>query len=333
MARLRSLVLAALGLVGILAVLPADLVGAVPPAQQRTPVTVGFVSYTALSWPFLAAQAIGSFEQQGLAIDDSALGGAPAVTAAMLGGSLDIGLAAVDAHVRSVERGANAVWFMTEYNTPIYGLLARPNVSSYADLRGQTIVVDAPNGVTFWLTRRMLAQAGLGPDDYSFIFAGGTPDRLAALQAGGVAAAILIQPFDFAAERQGYRRLGNSNQVVRNFEMLGYTARRDWIERNEDTLARFIRGYHAGQRWLYDAANRERAIQVLVDKTRLSPEDARATYELYIERERVYPVGMRISPAGIQAALDALVELGDLSQPTPPPSRYFDTTYIERYGQ
>jgi ABC-type nitrate/sulfonate/bicarbonate transport system substrate-binding protein len=115
--------------------------------------------------------------------------------------------------------------------------------------------------------------------------------------------------------------------------MLGYTARRDWIQRNEDTLARFIRGYQAGQRWLYDPANREPAIQVLVDKTRLSPDDARATYELYIDRERVFPVGMRVSLDGIQAALDALVELGDLTQPTPPPSKYVDTTYIERYGQ
>ena len=332
MPRLRPLVLAALALVGFVAVLPAGPAAAVPAAQQRTPITLGFVSYTALSWPYFAAQAIGSFDQQGVAPDDSALGGAPAVTAALLGGSLDIGLSAIDAHVRSVEHGANAVWFMTEYNTPIYGLLARSNINSYDDLRGQTIVVDAPNGVTFWLTRRMLAQAGLGPDDYNFIFAGGTPDRLAALQAGGVAAAILIQPFDFAAERQGFRRLGNSNQVVRNFEMLGYTARRDWIQRNEDTLARFIRGYQAGQRWLYDPANREQAIQVLVDKTRLSPDDARATYELYIERERVFPVGMRINPAGIQAALDALVELGDLTEPTPPPSRYVDTTYIDRYG-
>jgi ABC-type nitrate/sulfonate/bicarbonate transport system substrate-binding protein len=221
---------------------------------------------------------------------------------------------------------------MTEYNTPTYGLLARPNVTSYADLRGQTIVVDAPNGVTYWLTRRMLTQAGLGPDDYNFIFAGGTPDRLAALQAGGVAAAILIQLFDFAAERQGFRRLGNSNEVVRTFEMTGYTARRDRIERNEDSVARFIRGYLAGQRWLYDPANRERAIQVLMDKTRLSAEDAGATYGLYIERERVFPPGMRISPAGIQAALDALVELGDFTPPTPP-SKYVDTTYIDRYGQ
>jgi hypothetical protein len=48
MSRLRPLVLAALGLAGVIAVLPAGRASADPPAQQLTPITVGFVSYTAL---------------------------------------------------------------------------------------------------------------------------------------------------------------------------------------------------------------------------------------------------------------------------------------------
>jgi ABC-type nitrate/sulfonate/bicarbonate transport system substrate-binding protein len=212
-------------------------------------------------------------------------------------------------------------------------LLARPTVNSYADLRGQTLIVDSPNGVTRWLTGRMLAQGGVGPDDVSYVYAGGTPDRLAALVSGTVAGAILAQPFDFAAERQGYRRLGNSNDIVRTFEFIGYNARRDWMSRNEDTLARFIRGYRAGQRWLYDPANKEQAIQVLSAQTRLAPEDSRATYELYVERERSFPESMRPSPAGVQAVLDSLVELGDLTAPTPPITKYVEPTYVERYGQ
>ena len=42
---------------------------------------------------------------------------------------------------------------------------------------------------------------------------------------------------------------------------------------------------------------------------------------------------MRPDPAGVQAVLDSLVELGDLTRPTPPVSKYVDTTYVERYGQ
>jgi ABC-type nitrate/sulfonate/bicarbonate transport system substrate-binding protein len=335
MARLRPLVLAA-AIATAIAVArggaPSFSVAAAD-AQQRTPLSLGLVSYTALQWPLFAAQSIGSFEQEGLALDVSILNSAPQVTAAMLGGSVDVGNADMYYLIRAVERGADVTAFMSEFGVPVYGLLARPTVSSYADLRGQTIIVDSPNGVTRWLTGRMLAQGGLGPDDVSYVYAGGTPDRMAALVAGTVAAAILAQPFDFAAERQGYRRLGNSNDTVRTFEFIDYNARRDWMRQNESTLARFIRGYGAGQRWLYDPANKEQAIQILSEQTRLAPEDSRATYELYIERLRSFPEGMRPSPAGVQAVLDSLVELGDLTPPTPPISKYVDTTYVDRYGR
>ena len=306
---------------------------AAPAFQTRLPLNLGLVSYTALQWPLFAAQSIGSFEQQGLALDVSIVGGAPQVTAAMLGGSLDVGNSDMYYLIRAVERGADVALFLSEFPVPVYGLLARPSVSSYADLRGETLIVDSPNGVTRYLTGRLIAQGGLGPDDASYVYAGGTPDRLAALASGTVAAAILAQPFDFAAERQGYRRLGNSNDVVRTFEFIGYNARRDWMSRNEDALARFIRGYRAGQRWLYDPANKEQAIRILSERTRLSAEDSRATYELYVERERSFPESMRPSPAGVQAVLASLVELGALTAPTPPITKYVETSYVDRYGQ
>jgi ABC-type nitrate/sulfonate/bicarbonate transport system substrate-binding protein len=342
---LRSLVIGAAVLASALAVVPAGatssvhqpapsaLTGAPPAAQQRTTVNIGFTSFTAATWQFYAAEALGTFEQEGLAPDIAALGSAPAVTTALVGGSLDLGVAAMDIHIRAVENGGNVTWFLTEFANPLYRLIARQGINSYADLRGRTIVVDTPNGITFYLTRRMLAQAGLGPDDYSFVFAGGTPDRMAALQAGGVDAAILFQPFDFAAVRQGYRDLGNSKEVMPAFEFAGYTMRPDWARANENTIARFIRAYLAGQRWLYDPANKDRAIQLLSERTRLATEDASATYELYIERERSFPPGGRINLAGVQAVLDALVDLGQLQTPTPPPSKYVDPSYLDRYGQ
>ncbi len=339
MARLRPLVLAALAASSIVAVAGGDLsfssatARAAPPPQGRATLNLGIVSYTALQWPLFVAQSIGSFDQQGLDLDVSLLGGAPQVTAAMLGGSVDVANGDMYAVIRAVERGANIAEFMSEFPVPIYALMSSPNVNSYADLRGQTIIVDSPSGVTRYLTGRMIAQGGLAPDDVSYTFAGGTPDRLSALSSGTVAAAILAQPFDFAAERQGYRRLGNSNDVVRTFEFIGYNARRDWMSRNEDTLARFIRGYKAGQRWLYDPANKEQAIQVLSDQTRLSAEDSRATYELYVEREHSFPESLRPTEAGMQAVLDSLVQLGDLTAPTPPITKYVETSYVERYAQ
>jgi ABC-type nitrate/sulfonate/bicarbonate transport system substrate-binding protein len=300
------------------------------PGPQRSPLNVGHVSITAISWPFWAAERIGSFDQEGLAVDVQVLGSAPALTTAVVSNSVDIGRASMDVHVRAVERGAEITWFMSEFGTPIYALLARPEIGSYADLRGRTVVVDSPNGITTWLLRRMLGAQGIGPDEYSLVYVGSTPDRLAAQLAGGVQASMLLQPFDFAGERQGQRRLGNSNELVRNYEFAGYNARRDWLARNEDTVARYLRAYLAGQRWLYDPANKEQAIQTLSDRTRLGADDARATYEMYVERERSFPAGMRINLAGVQGVLDSLVEQGELTTPTPPPSKYVDSSYVDR---
>jgi ABC-type nitrate/sulfonate/bicarbonate transport system substrate-binding protein len=337
MRRWRALVVAAIvaaAMVGPPGAAPGGgTAGAAPAAQQRTPLSIGLVSVTALAWPFFATQAVGAFDQEGLAPETTVLGGAPQVSTAVVSGSVDMGVAAMDIHIRAVERGGSAVWWLTEFANPVYRLLARPGINSYADLRGRTINVDSPNGITYYLVSRMLRQAGLGPDDYSFVYAGGTPERLAALVAGGVDAAVLIQPFDFAAERQGYRDLGRSTEVVPAFEFTGYTSRPDWLRSHEDTVGRFIRAYQVGQRWLYDPANKDRAIQILTDQTRIAPEDARATYELYVEQARSFPAGGRINLAGVQAVLDALVDLDQLTAPTPPPSKYVDPSYVDRYGQ
>ncbi len=334
MAAWRPLVPVVVLLVGLLAALPSRAApAAAAPGPPRIPLNVGNVSITAISWPFWIAESIGSFEQEGLAVDLSILGSAPALTTAVVSGSVDIGRASMDVHIRAVERGAPITWFATEFGTPIYALLAHPDITSYADLRGKTIVVDAPNGITTYLLRRMLATVGLGPDDYNLVYVGATPERLAAELAGGVQASVLLQPYDFAAERRGERRLGNSNEVVRNYEFAGYNARRDWLAGNEDTVSRYIRAYVAAQRWLYDPANKEQAIQRLSDRTRLSVDDSRSTYELYVERERPFPVGMRLNQSGVQGVLDSLVELGKMSAPTPPPSRYVDSTYVDRLAE
>ncbi|HEY7063693.1 MAG TPA: hypothetical protein VII06_19600 [Chloroflexota bacterium] len=109
-------------------------------------------------------------------------------------------------------------------------------------------------------------------------------------------------------------------------------ARRDWLVHSENTTARYIRGYGAGHRWLYDPANKEQAIQALGDRRRLLAEDARATHETYVERERSFLPGRHVNLAGVQGVLDSLVERGEPTASMPPPRKYVDATYVDRYS-
>ena len=124
MAALRPLVPLVVLLAGLLAALPSRAApDAVAAAPQRIPLRVGNVSITAISWPFWIAESIGSFEQEGLDVDLSILGSAPALTTAVVSGTVDVGRASMDVHIRAVERGAPITWFATEFGTPIYALL------------------------------------------------------------------------------------------------------------------------------------------------------------------------------------------------------------------
>jgi NitT/TauT family transport system substrate-binding protein len=305
------------------------------PTTSAAPVTVtvGAVSPNALLWTLYVAQDQGFLAREGVQLDLTYTGSTASATQQLVAGSVDLGNGSIDNFVRAIESGAQLVAVVGEQAPPTYSLLGQPSIASVADLRGKLLMIGGPKDPTLFFIQRMLRPLGLADGDYELTYAGGTAERYAALQSGAVAATLLGQPFDFAAERQGYRRLGNSNDVVRSYEFVGYTTRRDWLSRNEDAAARLIRGYVAGQRWLHDAANKEQAIRVLSDRTRLAPEDARATYELYVERERPYPAGGQINLAGVQAVLDSLVEQGELTAPTPPPTKYVDPRYVERYGQ
>src|SRR2546423_9625421 len=65
----------------------------------------------------------------------------------------------------------------------------------------------------------------------------------------------------------------------------------------------------------------------------LSREALEYTYQRNVVDFRQWSTDGRIKDSAIQGVLGSLVELGFLSQPTPPPTKYYDMTYVERAQQ
>jgi NitT/TauT family transport system substrate-binding protein len=291
--------------------------------------TIGAVNPNALVWTGYVTLGKGFAEQQGLEVDWTYTGSTANTTQQLVAGALDIGNGSIDNFVRAVEAGAQLVAVAGEQAMPTYSLLGQANLTSAADLRGKSIIIGGARDPTLYFLQRMLRPAGLGDADYELTFAGGTSDRYAALQSGGVAAALLAQPFDFAAERQGYRRLVNQWDQPLDYQFIGYAVRREWAQANEDALVRFLRAYRAASRWLHDPRNRDEAIAILTDTVKLQPEDARATYDLVITQLKAFAPEGEISEGAARGVLESIVALGDLPAPPPPVSRYLDNRYIQ----
>src|SRR5690606_3896963 len=118
------------------------------------------------------------------------------------------------------------------------------------------------------------------PTDYEMLGLGGTPNRLAAVEKGGVAGALVNQPSDFKAIASGLRLLGYSTDYVDNFQYTVTGVRRDWAQANRPLTVRLLRAFVSACEFFYDPKNKESVLRALIEKTKAERDEAEKTYNL-----------------------------------------------------
>jgi NitT/TauT family transport system substrate-binding protein len=165
--------------------------------------------------------------------------------------------------------------------------------------------------------------------DLDFVYAKATQDRLAALLSGGVDAAILYPPATFRAEAAGYTYLGDIEPYLKDFPFTVWAANIDWAAKNREALLSYIRAYSRAVHWLYDPKNKDQAVDILVKYSKQDRKDSADTYDYFIGKLRAFSGNGRISSESYKRMTDALAQWGDLSQPVPPASKFFDLSFVE----
>src|SRR5918912_654360 len=130
----------------------------------------------------LAAQAKGLFEREGLTVEVELTRGSVEQIRGLLAGTWDIAHTAADNVMAYVDReGADLCVFGVFDLSVGQTLVVRPEVRSYADLRGQPLGVDALDTGYAFVLRRMLERNGLAWGSYELVPVGSTPQRQQAL--------------------------------------------------------------------------------------------------------------------------------------------------------
>jgi NitT/TauT family transport system substrate-binding protein len=307
--------------------------GAAPAASAApAPVTLNFgvTSPLGVYWVDYVGIDKGFYAQEGLNLDIVLTNASVGATQALAGGSLDVSNHSPDSAIIADEKGADLAIVGEEISRPVYSVMAQPTIERVEDLRGQKVAVsDLKSGATLILLRTLLAH-GLKTDDVDLIPAGGTSQRYAAMKTGAVAAAAMLQPDDFRAMDDGFRRVALSTEAVKDYSFNSVLVRRDWARAHADELVRFLRACGRATAWLYDPANKDAAIAVLMERTKQEEKYTGLTYDLMVTQERVFPDRCAVRPSGIQAVIDLLGDVGELSAPLPPPEKYVDTSYWQR---
>src|SRR6202043_1774685 len=101
-------------------------------------------------------------------------------------------------------------------------LIVRPEVKSYAEIHGKTVVVDAPDTAYALILYKMLALNGLSKTDYSVFAAGGCTQRRSAMGAAQTrVAAMMNAPCNVIAKKDGYPSLGLATDVIGPYQADG----------------------------------------------------------------------------------------------------------------
>ncbi|HLH25497.1 MAG TPA: ABC transporter substrate-binding protein [Chloroflexota bacterium] len=305
-----------------------------PVPQGMTRVQQGAVVFTPSYIDVYVALARGLFAEQGLDVESTTFPDPGTASRAFVSGSLDFGNIGLDYMIRAAEQTNNNVAVVAgQEHRSTFALISTADAPTFDSLRGQVMAVVGPNDGTTLLLKRMLAANGLHDGDYDMQVVGGTPNRVAAMQAGVAKAGMIAPPAFFSLLDQGMNLLGRSADYVSEYAFSNHMVRRDWAERNHDTVVRYLAAIVKADRWIADPANKEQGIAILADATRTSPDAARRTWEYAIEQLDSHVHDGEVSLDGIAAIIEQLGSIGDLPQPLPSPDRYVDLRYLEEARQ
>ena len=106
------------------------------------------------------AQREGFFAREGLDVTVVPIaGGADKLIDALHDDTVDLTHVATPFLIQAALAGSDAVAIAAEFNNPIYSLVAKPEIKSYADLKGKLLGLAAETGTITISIRKLLAHA------------------------------------------------------------------------------------------------------------------------------------------------------------------------------
>jgi ABC-type nitrate/sulfonate/bicarbonate transport system substrate-binding protein len=325
-----------LRILSVVALLCASLPGA---ARSDEPITLRYGQNAAAatglsSLPLTVAQRKNFFAREGINLVVVPIqGGTDRIVAALDKGEIDAGKNATPYLIQAVLKGSDAVAIMSQTSNPVYSLIGRPDIKSFADLKGRTLGLSTPGDTITLSSLRLLARAHLTTSDFTTKVVVGSTARFACLKSGECAAVPMGQPEDLDAIKQGFPRLGFTYEAGADLIFNVDMARRAWGERNKETLLRYVRAMASAYGFMNDPRNREEVTRIMVETGGVSPAVAAEIFAPYLEPDKnVLPRKGELDLAAFNRVTALMAEVGVIPAPAPAAERFVDLQYLKAAG-
>ena len=261
----------------------------------------------------------GFFSKNGLDAQVEFFNNGAAITAALAGGALDIGLSdlgsAINAHARGIPVTYVAPGLMFTDKTPTFAIIVPESsaIRDAKDVRG----VFASSGIG---TIAQLAAAAWvernGGNLKSIKFIEMPPPLVqSALTKGTIAASTANEPWLTYAKENGFRVIVMTNGMAPAYMLSGWATTKDWVRKNAASVAKFVSAIHEASVW----ANTNQATTAPILAKYIGIPQA------VIERMSYRGMFAETwSPGIVQPVIDAAAKLGHIPQPFPASELYYE---------
>ena len=276
----------------------------------------GFAGFQAPLW---AAKDFGFLNKYGVNVDLVMIPGSARGAQAMLGGSIHFGQIDGTALISAINQGADLVFVASSLNKFPFSLVAQKNIRQPKDLAGKKVGIVAFGGAHEVSLILALKEWNVPRQSVTLLASGPAANRLLALSSGALDATLLAPPETGEAARMGLPTLGHMTELkAAFFPMNAIATRRSFLDKNRDTIKRFLQAYSEGIHQFM--TNKEKAMGLLTQRMKQkNPAVVEETYQYFVSMFSSPP---RMSHEGMRAAIDMLQQRS--------PETKFDTN-VGRY--
>jgi ABC-type nitrate/sulfonate/bicarbonate transport system substrate-binding protein len=287
--------------------------------------------------PVWAAEQQGFFHDAGLQVTVTPTPNSVFQLTGLIEGRFDIGLTAID-NVVAYQEGQGEAQTNVPSDLRVFmgsdngflSLVTLPEIRSFAELRGQTLAVDALTTGYAFVLLEMLRRNNLWPEGVRIERFGGVANRWTTLQRREHAGTLLVTPFEILATDAGFNRLVRAPEVIGRYQGLVGAARRGWLAENRAQAVGFTQAYMRGLDCLYRAENRDAAVALLhANVPNMGEPLARQSVATLLDPTYGFDRRAAIDIPGVRTALELRTRYGRGNLVLEDPMRYIDLSIHE----
>ena len=275
-------------------------------AADMTDIKVGISAQAITVLPLYMAEAGGFFKDNGLKVEIINTSGGSRGLKVLLSGQIQamhVGLGPV---VLGNTQGAGFRLVLASANSIPFTIYGSKGITEASQLKGGKVGISSFSSESDIAVTLALEKMGLSRKDVTVVQLGGSSKRLAALLAGQVKAAPLIQPGSMLADEQGLKPLFDLAKADVPWIFDALVVNQSYLKDHRDVVMRLSKAYLEGA--YLALSDKKKAFEVIAKHFRgKNPKVAEASYSDF---KRLMPLDGMPSRSGAENVIKQLAAIG-----------------------